>query len=250
MHRFLAVIVCVAGLASPLRAQGVVDSDRPLDLNRIMAAEIDSLERRHAMCFPDGCRPVIRVGTMDELQGGQLNGLYRAESTLIIIHPALGSPRRLELPLANHVSVVRPMVLGVINHELGHAYADWVSRTTWGRTWPFAYVGQPLASSLGLMIQSEGIGVTFKRGLSGPTFRSSWWPTYIDPTQFRYGTPDANYLVYEGGYQLVGSLAARYGLTATVAYIIDHPLVIDLSNVRLSITSWYVQAVLDLTRSN
>src|SRR6185503_15955117 len=139
----------------------------------------------------------------------------------------------LSRPWLNLMTILsQPSLTETIDHELGHAYSDWVGRGLTGCSWPDIDSTTALGRVTGLLIQCEGISKTFERGRPKYPFNLQWWPMDIDTTDLSPTMPGGITLAYSGGYQLVGSLVARYGMEKTVDYIVTHPLVINPKFVR------------------
>lgn len=248
MLRLLVILAFLAGLAPPGWAEEV-PNDR-LDLDRFVSTEMDSLEQRYEICYPADFQPIVRVGIPEfipEYLRVTLGGLYQPDSSIISISQSIVDPFDPSGPWPSPLTLLtRPSLTEIVDHELGHVYADRVSRMIRGQVWPNFDSTTCIANGVGMLIQSEGIGQTFGRGLPTFPFRAEWWEASLDSLNLEPGMPMLNTLGYDGGYRLVGTLAARHGVGPTVAYIVTHPLIVDSKHLRQSIVEWYDQADCDL----
>jgi hypothetical protein len=104
----------------------------------------------------------------------------------------------------------------VLDHELGHFYADKLNESLGGGDWP-DYSGKSDAEKVCLKLVSEGIAEYFERSISGEkdNFEDSEWPKKIDDF---WGTR----VLYSGGYHLVKPIIDAYGKEG-IEYLMKNP---------------------------
>lgn len=251
MLRPRLVIIGVSFLATMATADTLFTFSKESGIERTLAIEKALMEKRFNLVWPDSCRPMIRVGMPEYLtpyQKSRYAGLYQKDSTIIWISPKTARLLNFSDPLSLMDQLLGMSLDESIDHELGHAYADWISRGINRRCWPIFDTTTTPGSGLGLSIQSEGIGETFRRGWLTGVWHPEFWPVQVTEEQIAPGSPMFEMLSYDGGQMLVGALAAKYGLTATVAYVVTHPLVTKPALLRRSVVRWYDQANIDLKK--
>lgn len=139
----------------------------------------------------------------------------------------------------------------MMDHELGHALADQLSRSLGFGPWPISYTARKkfdFYELLGIGLLVEGVGEFFGR-TSFPRFSLdisvlpdtlidlSWWFFHKD------------FYIYEGGYALVSPILEEFG-RAGLIYIMTHPLRIEEGLVQRAVENYVSRAfnVLEKTR--
>jgi len=251
MPRIIIVVLVLSWLAVDARGQPdstTVDSLAIAKLTAQVSTRLDSLEQRYQISFPARSSWTVRLGLPDFKPASRkalTAAAYLVESQTIALQPYLFWPHQYTDSLRlNLYQQLNPGGLStVIDHELGHLYADQVSRASFGRPWP-VYPdsnARPL-EFYGQRILSEGIGEYFGRGpMSGPHADVWWVDRIVHPSLYVVSTL-SDVMVYEGGYSLVAPLIARFGMSATIRYIITHPLVITNNRLRRAVIRWRQQA--------
>lgn len=107
-----------------------------------------------------------------------------------------------------------------IRHELGHFYADIISRNVNGTWWPELEYGNSYAELIIRDMLGEGIAEYFGRTSDDEEIPLEDFPESVD--EF---TPKGyeNDLIYDGGYALIKPILDKFSVKIGVEYIVSHP---------------------------
>ncbi|OGY89613.1 MAG: hypothetical protein A3B30_02160 [Candidatus Komeilibacteria bacterium RIFCSPLOWO2_01_FULL_52_15] len=193
-------------------------------------ARICALEEKHGIAFDRGWVPQVTFDIPDHLHP-MMRFQYGA-SYDPLTRGFMVSPFRRE--------VADPRL---IDHELGHALADQVSRRIGNGMWPDMKGWEDLSvdDRIGVNIISEGIGNYF--GGPDSNAEEGWLPE---------SSADLTWMVrdfiYHGGHWLVEPIIKRYGERG-IAYLVTHRFTFSGGDVRTPAKEYQRKALEELSRS-
>lgn len=226
--------------ASPVSAsskQWSLDEHLTAALHERMAV----LESRHKVKFDVGVLPRLRFELPTQMHpmvpAGQFCAHYDLESQSIVVHPKYREEAK-----KNGRSALR----FIFDHELGHLFADQLSRRLGlGMFPPLGYEQKPMEEQLGVELISEGIASYFEATDTTVTLsyavlpESGEHPVWSSPVK-------RSEVVYSGGYWLVKPIIEGYGQQG-VAYLLRTPLLIPADrNAQAACKQYQVQALSSL----
>lgn len=224
------------------------DTTFVLACKRAIIARMAAVEAHFGIQFELGWVPSVRVGLPAYVHPARRSltaAVYEPETRSIAVSEVFARLRDLDRARVepDSVSSQARELVDAFTHELGHAYADQVSRELGLGQWP-PTDGVPPLDIIGYSIQTEGIAHVFGQGIPKriPT-ESLAWVDDLFKIPPEYCQPVLDQIIDDGGYTIAGSLAFRYGVAATTRYLVTHSLKLERSSFARPIQDWRAAAV-------
>lgn len=200
-------------------------------LEEAMPICIKNLECKLGIYFDNAWKPIIRYeipNGMPVEEAQNFEACYYPAEQVFFFHPRYEGivfpsgtffADSLFLPFDTSLSAQIRMAT---YHELGHAYADQVSRSMGLGMWPKEewFAGDSVKKELLIDMLSEGVaeyfGRAFLRDRSETEIMPEEWEVEFTPLQYEH-------LSYEGGYWLVRPILDACA-SEGVRYIVSHPI--------------------------
>ena len=183
---------------------------------------------------------------------GQVDAQYVAEGQMVVF--PIRKTYELNVKYKTPVRLLDPVLIAddpefgaLVDHELGHALSDIISRRA--GLGPFFTVEQFNKLSrdrgMGVNITAEGIGMYFQRLLHpvDETLSPLAFPASVEQdSQYTY-----EIVVFQGGAWLMKDIIAKYGERGIV-WVLAHPLVAPTDNMRSVAEAYRSKALTELAR--
>ena len=185
------------------------------------------MERKFGIPFSNEWSPKVAFKNSDTIDGEIIsyNGMYVSEDSSFRFN---GRFKTATIPsIGDTVTPLADSIRLLIDHELGHALVDQLSRRLYNKTWPVKTSFYSYWQAIEVRILSEGMADYFRNMLS------------YDTSSHIESLPDGPYgdiwktsnWIYDGGYWTVKPIIETYGQKG-LEYIMTNPLSVMSYDVR------------------
>ncbi|MCC7356760.1 MAG: hypothetical protein IT410_04095 [Candidatus Doudnabacteria bacterium] len=226
---FLALCVSTLGLGQTTQRASAEDAMESLMIERMAV-----IEELHCIEFDDNWKPRVSFGFPDDLsmsERSDWDGCYLPETQSFLFAPMHRYGKEISL----------------LDHELGHALMDQVSRRSANRPWPDyeCVIYMTIKEKVSVKIRSEGVGTYFEYKGQPPykdddQYGFNWLPS--GPEDLAW---DNIHYSYMGGRWIVAPIIKQYGEQGLV-YIITHPIEYHYDNLREGAKAYREKALKEL----
>lgn len=206
------------------------------------------MEEKSGMKFEDGWVPKVQFGRPDYISNlAEFATCYDQENELFWITKSF----KVYYHIPNSIDSMQYLskgVKGIIDHELGHALADQISRRHNGFMWPDinAWVNQTDVEKYVVHVLTEGVGEYFEHLMSSDTSDTSssseWLPDGPNSLVWAYDR-----WPYDGGYFIVKPIIDKFGEKG-ILYISTHTFSYKDKDVRSAGIEYQKNALLELSK--
>lgn len=221
-------------------------------LSRALAIRAKALEKQSRIKFGENWVPKVSIKWSLGFAGfSPTVAEYKAETQILYFTTfsidELNRKYKIPLRLMSPRAISEDNDFATLaDHELGHALADIVSQRAGLDTFytieHFNSLSFP--EKFGLKVVSEGIGMYFAHvyhPMLGEALGAMAFPGDFND----FGEISAELISYNGGYWLVHDVISQYGERGLV-WLVSHPLLLDISNMRASATAYRSRALAEL----
>jgi hypothetical protein len=189
-------------------------------MESLMIERMAIIEELHCIEFDDNWKPLVSFGFPDDLtisEKSDWDACYLPETQSFLFAPKHRYGKKSSL----------------VDHELGHALMDQVSRRFGNRPWPDyeCVMYMNTKERISVKIRTEGVGAYFEYGGQPPykdeeEYGFNWLPSGPEDPAW-----NSNQFTYLGGRWIVAPIIKQYGERGLV-YLITHPIKYHYDNLR------------------
>ncbi len=246
-------LLCISNLAKPEKNYPHLPPPTQNDsletlLENAFLYRMRLMEEKSGMKFEDGWVPKVNFGRPDYVSNlAEFGASYDHETKEFWITKSFKAYYYIPNSL-DSMQYLSKGAKGIIDHELGHALADQISRRHNGFMWPdiYAWVNQTDVEKYVAHVLTEGVGEYFEHLMSSDTLDTStsseWLPD--GPSSWAW-TQDT--WAYNGGYFIVKPIIDKFGEKG-ILYISTHTFSYKDGDMRSAGIEYQKNALLELSK--
>jgi hypothetical protein len=252
MRHLVIFIACLWSVTTACRAQ---DEESATRFRALLSASVEYLERTHGIAFEKRWSPTVVFGMPEPFQMSEsqtFEACYEPGTERFFFVPRYAemeaSPDDFKKDTLFGKSDTSLLAAArfVVCHELGHAYADQVSRRMGLGQWPLDEFGDTKSGLLVDML-AEGVGEYFGKSIMSDKTEIEMFVEDLERDDF--SPAEYERAAYDGGYWLVRPIFETFGVEKGTEYMVSHPIPLVENSIRQSAYAYWETAFRELSAS-